>query len=714
MSAVSAASALTAAGPALAQEAAPQPVQEQPTAMAEVVVKGSAEQPGNPRVTVGSKQPLAMREIAQSVSVVTRDEIEQQNLATLSDALRRTPGVTVENKDANRAIFYARGYEVNSVQLDGVPTTYDFRVSASSDLALFERVEVLKGPAALYAGTSGSGGSINLVRKRPRSALQASADISAGSWNNRRAEFDVTAPLNQDGTLRGRVVGVVQDRDFFYDYAHERNSTIYGVLDYAFSPATMLTVGASSQYVRGAEQPWTYPAVLDTSSGMPVVSLPHIPRHTNIGASFNLDQYRTSTAFAELDHKFGGGWSSRLSANWQKSGLDRIQAYPWNPISADDNLVQLFVGGGQDRQYQYGVDLNAGGPFSLLGRRHQLVVGANYNRVRFASPYYQGEFDEQVDIYQPRHDFPRPAFLPLGEGQNLRSQQYGVYTNARFSVTDPLTLVLGARGSWWKATTDDYTQQTSVLTGNRANGRVSAQAGLIYDLARDYSVYASYVDVFQPQAFAGRDGTPLDPLKGRQYELGIKAESPDRAVSGSLALFRVSEKGRAQVVVVPDGVDYYIARGKTRNQGVEAQINGKPLASLDVYGGYTYINSRELENLASLDSSAFSAIAPRHMLRMGANYAFSGALSPLSVGGAVSAVSRFYNTFPTLGGAQLGQGGYSTVDLHAAWELNRHATLALNVSNLFDRYYYQRINTPINGNVLGEPRAIALSLRLKL
>ncbi|MDN2709627.1 TonB-dependent siderophore receptor [Janthinobacterium sp. SUN118] len=707
MALLSAFSAFSAAGAAWAQ-------QDEVT-LKEVVVSGSAdESSGNPRVRVGSKLPLAMREIAQSVSVVTRDQIEQQNLLTLSDALRHAPGVTVENKDANRAIFYARGYEINSVQLDGVPTTYDFRVSASSDLALFERVEVLKGPAALYAGTSGTGGSINLVRKRPTSELRATAELSLGSWNKRRAEFDVGAALNAEGTLRGRVVGVLQDKDFFYDYAHERSHTLYGVADYAFSPATRLTVGASTQYVRAAEQPWNYPAMLDLSSGKPVLSLPDVPRKTNIGANFNLDQYRTTNAFAELEHKMANDWSGRLSANWQESGLDRIQAYPWNPIDPADKLVQLYVGGGKDRQRQYGVDLNAGGPFALFGRRHQLLVGANYNSMRFASPYYRGEFDEKVDIFQPRHDFPRPDFLPLGEGQNLRSEQYGVYTNARFSLTDPLTLVLGARASWWKGRTQDYTPDSSVESRNEATGKISPQLGLIYDLSRDYSLYASYVDVFQPQAFAGRDGRPLNPLKGKQYELGVKGESADRALSGSLALFRVSESGRAQSVLVPGGVDYYIARGKTRNQGLEAQVNGRLQPGWDVYGGYTYINSHELESLDGLDSSAFSAIAPRHMLRFGSNYAFAGDWRRFSVGGGVTAVSRFYNSFAVLGGAQLAQGGYATVDAHAAWAINARATLALNVSNLFDRHYYQRINTPQNGNVIGEPRALAVTLRLKL
>ncbi len=238
----------------------------------------------NPATAVGSKLPLAPREVPQTVTSVTRQRIEEQKLLTLEDALRQTPGVTVEPIDGNRLNFYARGFEITNLQYDGVPTTLDDRIFVPPDLAMFERVEVLKGPAGLLNGMGGPGGAVNIVRKTPKKTLEGYGELSAGSWANYRGEGDVTGPLNESGSLRGRFVGAYQDRNGFQDWTTQERAMGYGSLAADLTPDTTLTAGAWYQRMsyKGA---WNLPGAVSTVNGKTQLSLLNLPARRRWGRS---------------------------------------------------------------------------------------------------------------------------------------------------------------------------------------------------------------------------------------------------------------------------------------------------------------------------------------------------------------------------------------------------------------------------------------------
>lgn len=663
-------------------------------------------------VTVGSKTPLALREVPQTINVLGQERIEEQNLYTLEQAMKQVGGVTVQRIDANRTVFVSRGFEIDSLQLDGTPTTMDGRIFLSPDLAMYERVEVLKGPAGILNGAGGTGGSINLVRKRPQAEAAVSGELSAGSWDDYRGMLDVTGPLTESGNIRGRAVASKRDRRFHYDGGDEQSSLFYGVLEADLTPDTLLTLGVSHQEVdaRGAQR--SLPSYLSATPDGFKLSLVDISRSNFYGADWNRDYFWSDSAFAELEQQLGNGWLAKLSLRHAQNNFDLTQAYARNGFGIDpaSNLVDINAIRFDYREEQNEVDAYVDGPFKLFDREHKLLVGANYSRSEFFNKGdYNSEFLEEVDLFDPQVSSAQPGFDPQ---QNVLAdtRQRGLYSNLRLSLAEPLTLVLGGRLSWW-----DFSNSTSTPAGARTgkssdtiDGEFTPFAGLVYDLNQTYSLYASYAEVFQPHDARTRDinGGMLEPLQGEQWETGIKGEYLDGALAASFALFQVEEENRAIADIDdPDG-NASVAGGKARSRGFETELNGQLSADWSLNANYTYTHK---EYLNSTDT--VKIFTPKHILRVWTRYQLPGELQRWHLQAAMNAVSKTYNTITPLGDAKLQQSGYSLFDAGFGYQITPQLSADLLVTNLTDKKYYQRINTMQDGNIWGDPRAATMTLR---
>lgn len=668
-----------------------------PGELTTVLVEGA--DTGKSEASVGTKIPSSLREVPQTISVITEERFQAQNLTTLEDVLNRTAGITVEPIDSHRLNLYSRGFQIEKMQINGLPTLMDDRVFLTPDLEMFERVELLRGPSGLLAGAGGAGGVINMVRKSPQEERAASGELSVGSWNNFRATVDATGALTGNGDLRGRAVAVYQDREFHFDVAEQDNTLLYGVLDYDLTSATMLTFGGSYQTL-DARVPMALP-------GYSTYELLDVDRSTYLGADWNRDQYTTASAFVELQHRFANEWSARAALRHSKGALDRMQAYAWGSVDPEANTTDIYSLRDDYKQTQQGIDLYANGPFQLFGRDHHFLIGANLEHIELDQPDFSAEGDavkgdfgliaEGVDIFNPQTSFAQPNFVQGGVG-TFTIDQYGMYTSARITLLDPLTLVLGGRVSWWENEIAEFDAEFTPLVG------------LIHEINNTYSVYTSYAEIFQPQDSRDLSGELLEPLTGRQYEAGVKGEFLDGSFNAALAAFSIQELNRAQDDPSTLEEDVYIASGEVQNDGVELELSGQLQPGWTIYGGYTYIETQEPEESA-FDSSAFSAIAPRHSLSVWTNYQLPGAWENWQIGAGVTGKSRFYNQF---GADELKQPSYVLIDARVAYEVNENTSLSLNASNLLDESYYQRINTPNSGNIYGRPREVTLALRFKL
>ncbi|KAF1047772.1 TonB-dependent siderophore receptor [Xylophilus sp.] len=180
-------------------------------------------------IATATRLVLAPRETPQSVSVVTRQAMDDFALISIDQAMEHTPGVSIVTYDSERTVYYARGFPVNNFQYDGIPMLRDSGYSAGntlSDLAIYDRVEVLKGATGLLTGTGDPGATINLIRKKPTRDFQGHATAGAGRWNNYRGELDVSGALNADGSVRGRAVAVYQDRQSHLDHYERKTSVL--------------------------------------------------------------------------------------------------------------------------------------------------------------------------------------------------------------------------------------------------------------------------------------------------------------------------------------------------------------------------------------------------------------------------------------------------------------------------------------------------------
>ena len=208
--------------------------------------------------STAAKLPLSLRETPQSVTVVTRERLDDQNLLSLQDVLDNTPGIYSYAWDTERVIFTARGFVIDNLMYDGVPAEGNFStdsIDETIDTAMYERIEIVRGATGLMTGAGSPAASINLYRKHADSKeLATSLGFTAGSWNDYRVDADFSTPLTSDGSVRARFVGVYQDTESFQDLYNKEKTVLYGIVDADLSENTRLSVGFDYQDNKPAGQ----------------------------------------------------------------------------------------------------------------------------------------------------------------------------------------------------------------------------------------------------------------------------------------------------------------------------------------------------------------------------------------------------------------------------------------------------------------------------
>jgi len=661
----------------------------------------------NPPTTVGSKTPLTQREIPQSVTVIPQEQIQQQNMRTLNDAMRAAPGVTIAQDDSERTTFYSRGFPISAWLLDGIPTTQNL-TSVAPNLAMFDRVEVLRGPDGFLNGFGSEGGAVNLVRKRAPSTFSANAELFGGTYSNFGGMLDVGGPVNSAGTLKGRVVGAWQNQALTQDSTFRHDKLLYGTLEADFTRDTSLRIGASFSEL-DQKAMWTG---LQSYSNY---TLPDFPRSTYMSAPWNNNRYFNTTAFAELDQKLAGGWNARLAFNYLGARSDILNGYVAGPIDPETNEGNAWNTKWNQADDQESLDAVLSGPVKVLGRTHQLTVGASWRHenLRVVNNYCTADNPFCTFTASIFSNLPQPAFDGPVSDETTMSNEYGVYGNARISLADPLTLVLGARATWWNSSftpNPDANYWGDTGKHDSISGRVTPYVGLIYDINNNYSVYASYTGIFQPQTSYDMDGNLLKPLEGEQYEVGVKGEYFGGRLNTSLALFQLTEKNRAMSDPRFPGEGFAIAAGRARSKGVETTATGQLTNNWTVFGGYTYTQTEYLDDSTNPTGIGFSSIAPKHLFKLWTNYQLPGKFHQFSVGGGTYLSSGISATD---GVGTIRQGGFATVDLRLGYQINKRLSAAVNVTNLFDRRYFASIEGTGSG-FYGNPRQVVFTLRASM
>jgi outer membrane receptor for ferric coprogen and ferric-rhodotorulic acid len=540
-----------------------------------VVGSSEAAQPDSYKAAPSSaatKLELTPRQTPQSISTISGAQLRDFKLSSVNDALKYTTGIQVQEVETDRTYYSARGFDITNFQYDGIGVPFVYgNVEGDLDTAIFERVEVIRGANGLMSGTGNPSATINFVRKRPTLAPQARVDLTAGSWDKRRIDVDVSGALSESGNVRGRAVYANENKDSYLDrYSREKN-IFHGVIEVDLDDSTLFTLGHTLQK-SDANSPMWGALPLNFSDG----SATDYSRSTSTSADWAYWDVQENRSFAELAHNFANGWQAKAVLTHVEKKADSSLFYVYGTPDRDTGLgLFSYPSEYQEKNKQLIADLYASGPFALAGREHELVVGGSWSKSELEDMSW---YDSSTGTALPPLEdwsgsYPRPLNDAGTDGSDFTDRMQSVYSAARWSLSDSLSLITGVRVV--DVDSDGSNYGTSKSTSY--NNEVVPYAGLIYDLNEQYSVYASYTEIFDPQTKQDVSGNRLAPVEGVNYEAGIKAELLDDKVNLSLAVFRTEQDNVAAVAGMNAGTVFYKGEEGITSEGYEVEVSGNPI-----------------------------------------------------------------------------------------------------------------------------------------
>ncbi|WP_231964753.1 TonB-dependent siderophore receptor [Paracoccus aminovorans] len=595
------------------------------------------------------------------------------------------------------------------------------------DLAIYDRVEVLRGAEGLFSAAGEPGGTINLARKRPTDQMRSSLSLAYGSWNNRRIEADIGGPIGFDGRLRGRVIGVWQDRDQFYAPADEEKQVLYGILEYDLTPDTTISGGVSYQRQQG----------INWMSGLPTYiggGQLGLPRDVALNVDWADRNTTIRETFLTAEHRFNDDWSMKFSAMRQRYDFDYMQLRLGGPVDpATGSFGDPNVFSEEDGNHSDGFDLSVNGRFNAGGVEYKLTAGTDWRRsygkqirLRYETAFPPDSIG--LDDF-PGLELPEPTRGTRRQGWPAwGGKQQGIYARLDMAVSDKAHVIVGGRYGNYKHSeiSEQYDEDGNLIARDtswrwREDGIFTPYAAVTYDLTPDWTAYASVTEIYKPQGniFAGPPDSPtqLDPITGRNFELGAKGAVLNGSLNVAAALYRIERKGEAVADPRYENEDttYYLPLGEIVSQGLDLEISGEVAPGWQVFAGYTYNhNKNEKENVV------YSALTPKHIFKLWTDYNLPGAYSKWTLGGGVTVKSNQANSGTywvwtdagwTQPSFEIRQGGHAVWDAHVNYRIDDCWNLALNVNNVFDKTYYATLGTPAAGNWYGAPRNATLTLR---
>ncbi|NBI45273.1 TonB-dependent siderophore receptor [Burkholderia sp. ISTR5] len=649
--------------------------------------------------TIGGRTPVPIKEIPASVSVLTRQRMDDQNMTTIQDALRNMTGVSAFEYGDGTAYYHARGTQLG-IEFDGVSIVSGLQYLQQFDLGIYDRVELIRGPNAVLDGNGEPGGTVNLVRKRPQKEFHIGTETQVSSFGGVRQMVDVTGSLNKDGTLRGRAVLIGSDQHQSIDRARTKEVTAYGAIDWDITPRTTLSMSAGYQVNTNTGFDYGASGLFATpTSPAPFARVPS-SFSQNFAPDWNYAYNSLQEVNANLVHRFSGGWKSQTTLFYRHEFVKADEADS-GPGALAPGIARYTERRQQNTYDWFGADTNVSGPIQAFGRTHTLTVGANYSlmsetaysgNASLAGPGPLGTFS----LYDP--NVIGKVDVPFTFGTNTRLVQYGFYAQARVKLLDPLTLVLGGREAFYEQRSQSLLPTVADWqTDVNLNHKFLPSVGLVWDITRNTTAYASFSRFLAAQVANEVGGSLVPPRTGEQYEIGVKNSFLGGRLNTTAALFRINDNNRA--VADPNNPGFSIPAGKVRDQGFEFEVTGQPTENWNVYAGYTYLNAAYENTAADLSEGT----DPKHLFKLWTKYAFSsGKLRGLSVGGGMLA-----QTQTTRG---VVQGGYAIFNAQVGYRFNKHVEASLALNNIFNRDYYLR--PPSNFySVFGDRRNVMLTVR---
>ncbi|MBG6111263.1 iron complex outermembrane receptor protein [Flavobacterium sp. CG_9.10] len=666
---------------------------------------------------------LKPMEIPQSVQIIGAEIIEQQQSIRLSDVIKNVNGVYVGSaRGGAQETFWSRGYDMSSNNM----FKNGFRLNGGSvpEVSSLEKVEILKGSAALLYGNVAPGGILNMVTKSPSFKKGGEIGMQMGSYSFYKPSIDIYGPLNK--IIAYRFTGSYENSESFRDIVKKERYYINPSFLFKVSDKTEITL--QGDYLKDN---WTP----DFGTGLIGKEIANLPRNLYLGATWSNGQTKQASVSGLVSHDFNKNWELNFNSSFQdynrtSKATERIQPAAngdWKrPLGQNNNLEQII-----------GEQISLQGNFTTGKVKHQLFTGVDLEN-SFLQAY---TFIFNPTTYGSGNIFDFDNFNQGGaipEDKNTKivktdTNRFGVYAQDLISVTEKFKVLAGLRWSWQEAqvNTYDLTKSPVIITEapKRADQAFSPKIGLVFQPTKEMSLFASYANSFTPNSGTTVDLKAIKPSVIDQYEVGVKKDFWKGLLSTNVTLYQITNSNLAQTAEFKaDGSNntdaaVKVLSGETKSKGVEIDLIAKPIEGLNIMAGYSY-NDMRYTKTSGLKGSFIEgdriARTPANTANLSFFYTLpSGVLKGASLGAIGNYIGKRVAGWNNQIDASLPNGiydreipleGYTTIDLSAGYTWKQFSILC-KLSNITNELNYT-VHENYSVNPIA-PRQVMTSLKYK-
>ncbi|MEE4133943.1 TonB-dependent siderophore receptor [Pseudomonas viridiflava] len=651
------------------------------------------------RSVSATRTDTSLHETPQSISVVTREAVEDIGATRLQDALDYAGGVGRANNFGGQGLttFTVRGFTTGEFYRNGFPINRGY--PNMPDANTIERLEVLRGPATTLYGRGDPGGTFNVVSKQPLAERSVTLGSQLNDQGMKRGTLDASGPLDDDGRFAYRLNVVGEGGDTFRDHVETERYGVTPVLSWQVDEATRITFEGdfmrnNAPLDRGLTR---YPAQTRTAS-----------RDTFFGEK-DVGKLHNDNNMAQIrfDHDLNADWKLGGGIQMLDGSLkgDAIEA---NGLAADGRTLGRNFNYRKLEWTDRDVQLNVTGHFATGGFDHTLLAGVEYEDYDYKSIIRRSSGAVNaytIDIFDPVYGQARPALTRTTTNDKENLKTYAAFVQDQVALTERMKLLAGVRFERFE---HDYDTFGVGVPFTNSDNAVTPRLGLTYDLTDTVAVYANTARSFKPNTGASRLGGGFKAEEGKSYEVGVKWEALDRQLSVDAALYQIEK----QNVLTTDPVDstFSVAAGEVRSRGLDLNVVGNLTPEWRVMGSYAYVDA-EVTKDNTLRSGTRLLNIPEQTFSLLNVYEFQdGAMRGLGLGAGGRYVDqRAGQTANTA----FSMDSYTVFDLLAFYKVNEHVKLNLDVKNVFDKEYEEGAF----GNVYaypGAPRTVQVGIAYTL
>ena len=648
------------------------------------------------RSATGTKTDTALRDIPQSIQVVSRQVLDDQQINNLGDALTNVSSVQRGNTHGGSSeSFVIRGFKATTYAVDGMLINpLVSRPEALRDLANVERIEVLKGPASVLYGRGNPGGLINLVTRQPSFTPEAEVKAQAGTYDFYRLEANASGPLDEAGTLAGRMTVATQtDRGFRDTFRDSKRTYVAPTL--RWEPTDSTRVDAGAEYI---DQTSPFDRGLIPQNGK--ISM-NADRYLH--EPWSRDKAQKASVWFRAEHDVNDWLTLRQMTRWDQSHKDRY-VVDLRTLGADGRTLSRRATDGDERIKTLDMQFEAIARFATGGLKHTVLAGFEYidgkrnvasDRASLAS----------IDIFNPVYGA-LPGAFAFNEETDYKVESYSLYLQDQIDLSEQWKLIVGARYDDTRQRNSATDASYDVTRTNIDPSKVSPRLGLVYQPTDWLALYASYSTSFTPQSNIQRNGSVLDPEEGTQYEVGAKVDViPDR-LSATLSVFEITREN----VAAPDPSDdnYSLQTGEQKVRGIELDVTGTPLEGWEIIGNISALDAKVTKDTAidvgnRLDGVPImsGSIWSSYQLQEGPMRGLGFGAGVIAVGERQGDIDNSYDV-----------SGYARIDASVFYDINENVRISLNGRNLTDRKYIEVV-AGTDGNYAGAPASAIAAVSVK-